>query len=118
MHVELYSDGDPSQFEDIPAKVYLRLRHLSASYFRDGNGETKEFRQKLVSERTFHFNRFEITDTEKCNERKKQGESKYYRCSYTLACVVPLLIPWVPLSVVTLNKCVVDTFFHRPSIFP
>lgn len=80
MYVELYSDGDPSQFQDIPAKVYLRLRHLSASYFRDGYGETKEFRQKLVSERTFHFNRFEITDTEKCNERKKQGESKYYRC--------------------------------------
>ena len=80
MYVELYGDGDPSQFENIPAKVYLRLRHLSASSFRDGYGNTKEFRQTLGSLRTFQFDRFEITDTKKCEEGKKKGESKYCRC--------------------------------------
>ena len=112
MYVELYSDDDPSQFEDIPAKVYLRLRHLSASYFKDGNGETKEFRQKLVSERTFHFSRFEITDTDECNERKKKGESKLQvlcrllKCDkVNLCCLVTLLR--IALRDVTLNKCVV-----------
>ncbi|KAJ7391132.1 hypothetical protein OS493_020157 [Desmophyllum pertusum] len=33
MYVELY--GDDSQGEGFPAKVYLNLRHMAASYFRD-----------------------------------------------------------------------------------
>ena len=80
MYIELYSDDDPAQVQGIPAKVYLRLRHLSASNFRDGYGNVKQFRQKLGSERTFYFDRFQITDTAKCNEGKQRGESKYCSC--------------------------------------
>ena len=80
MYVELYSDFNPSQVQEIPAKIYLRLRHLSASNFRDGYGKVKQFRQKLGSERTFYFDRFQITDTAKCNEGKQKGESKFFRC--------------------------------------
>lgn len=72
MYVELY--GDESQNENnLPANVYLRLRHMSGSYFRDGNGTVREFRQALASWRKFEFNRFAITDTAKCNAEKKKG---------------------------------------------
>lgn len=74
MYVELSGDGDPANFQSIPAKVYLKIRHLSASYFRDGNGEIKEYRQdtgRPVSQRTFHFNRLRVTDDQKCNLQSK-----------------------------------------------
>lgn len=74
MYVELY--GDESQSNDYPAEVYLRLRHMSASYFRDGNDTIQEFRQPLGSMRKFEFNRFAITDIAKCNEKKMKGNSK------------------------------------------
>ncbi|XP_078381574.1 uncharacterized protein LOC144664346 isoform X2 [Oculina patagonica] len=82
MYVELYSDDDPSQFKNIPSKVYLRLQHLSPSYFKDGTGKTKEFRQQVEkgSERTFQFDRFAITDTAKCQEGKKKGEKNPIYC--------------------------------------
>ncbi|XP_078356917.1 uncharacterized protein LOC144641766 isoform X1 [Oculina patagonica] len=71
MYVELY--GDNTQSGNYPAKVYLKLRHMSGSYFRDGSGNIREFRQMLGSLRTFEFNRFAITNTTKCNEEKKKG---------------------------------------------
>ncbi len=74
MYVELY--GDNTQSGNYPAKVYLKLRHMSGSYFRDGSGNIREFRQMLGSLRTFEFNRFAITNTTKCNEEKKKGISK------------------------------------------
>ena len=77
MYVELY--GDNTQSGNFPAKVYLKLLHMSSSYFRDGNGNIKEFRQKLGDPRTFEFNRFAITNTTKCNEQKKKGISKYFK---------------------------------------
>ncbi|KAL9964361.1 hypothetical protein ACROYT_G027992 [Oculina patagonica] len=80
MYVELYSNDDPSQDDNIPGKVYLRLRHLSSSYFKDGTGNNKAFRQKVGSERTFQFDRFEITDTAKCKEGKKKGEKNPIYC--------------------------------------
>ena len=77
MYVELY--GNKTQDEKslkFPAKVYLSLRHLSWSIFRDASGELKVFHQPLASQREFVFNRFAITDTEKCNRETKKGKSK------------------------------------------
>lgn len=77
MYVELY--GDETQRENnFPSTVYLRLRHMSASFFRDGNGEVREFRQQNMDVwRKFEFDRFAITDTAKCQAEKKKGNSKY-----------------------------------------
>ncbi len=49
---------------------------MSASYFRNGNGSIKEFRQPLASLRNLEFNRFAITNSAKCNEEKMNGNSK------------------------------------------
>ena len=75
MYVELYGPTTRNQ-TNFPAVVYLRLRHMSAAYFRDANGTTKEFRQPLGTSRTFQFNRFAITNTTRCNEEKLQGNSE------------------------------------------
>ena len=75
MYVEL--EGDKSKSGDLPASVFLELRHLSASYFRDGRGDIKEFRQPLGAKRKFKFNRFAITNTTKCWEEKRKGNGKY-----------------------------------------
>lgn len=75
MYVEFY--GDTSKDEsDFPPMVHLKLRRMGNSYFRDGNGQIREFRQPLASWRTLQFNRFAITDREECNEEKKKGVSK------------------------------------------
>jgi hypothetical protein len=77
MYVELY--GDTSQDEkslNFPAKVYLRLRHMGRSIFRDATGKAKVFHQPLSSQQEFDFNRFEITNTTLCNKEKKKGKSK------------------------------------------
>ncbi|KAJ7390268.1 hypothetical protein OS493_026143 [Desmophyllum pertusum] len=74
MYVELY--GDDSQGEGFPAKVYLNLRHMAASYFRDESDTVKEFRQPLGSTRKFQYNRFAITDETKCKEELKKGNGE------------------------------------------
>ena len=74
MYVEL--EGEGSQSGDYPSRVFLKLRHLSGSYFRDGNGNVREFRQPLGSWRTLEFDRFAITNTEGCNREKAKGNSK------------------------------------------
>ena len=74
MYVELY--GDNTQSGNFAANVYLKLRHMSGSYFRDGNGNIREFRQELGYFRSFEFNRFAITNTTKCNEETNKGISK------------------------------------------
>ncbi len=76
MYVELYGDGNENDNNNLPANVYLKLRHMSGSFFRDASGDTKEFRQPLASLRNFEFNRFAITNTAKCNAEKKKGNSK------------------------------------------
>ncbi|KAL9982801.1 hypothetical protein ACROYT_G004906 [Oculina patagonica] len=78
MYVELY--GDNTQTGNYPAKVYLKLRHMSGSHFRDGNGNVREFRQKLGFFRTFEFNRFAITNTTKCNEETKKDNRDSFYC--------------------------------------
>ena len=74
MYIEL--EGDASQSGNYPSSVYLKLRHLSGSYFRDGNGNVREFRQPLGSWRTLEFDRFAITNTEGCNKEKAKGNSE------------------------------------------
>ena len=74
MYVEL--EGDECQSGDYPSRVYLKLRHLSGSYFRDGKGNVREIRQPLGSWRTLEFDRFAITNTEVCNKEKAKGNSK------------------------------------------
>lgn len=75
MYVELY--GDKSRTKEYPSKVNLQLRHMSGSYFRDRNGKVKEYRQPLGSWRTLEFDRFTITDEDKCREEKMKGNSEY-----------------------------------------
>ena len=75
MYVELHGDNTQEK-NNMPWRVYLKLRHLGASYFRDGTGKIKEFRQPLASWRKFEFNRFAITNTTKCNQEKMAGNSK------------------------------------------
>ncbi len=77
MYVELYGEEDESNSNNnMPAKVYLKLRHMSGAFFRDSSGQSKEFRVPLASLRNFVFNRFAITNSAKCNEEKKKGISK------------------------------------------
>ena len=69
--------------------MYLKLRHLSGSYFKDGNG--KVYRQPLGSWRTFEFNRFSVTNTVKCNQEEKKGNSEYLSHMIWISCLTPLL---------------------------
>ncbi|XP_027053468.1 uncharacterized protein LOC113680633 [Pocillopora damicornis] len=80
MYVELY--GKETQRENnFPATVYLRLRHMSASFFRDGYGKMREFRQQNMDVwRKFEFDRFAITDTAKCQAEKKKGNKDSLFC--------------------------------------
>lgn len=72
--------GDNTQEKNnLPAEVHLRVRHESASYFKDGNNNIRNFRQKLgsTSWQKFEFNRFRITDKDKCDEASSNDNSKY-----------------------------------------
>ena len=93
MFVELYGDNSQSGSLKYPAKVYLKLRRMSGSYFRDGNGKMKEYRQPLGSWRTFEFNRFSVTNTVKCNQEKKKGNSKY---SWHMTSGLPIQLHYLP----------------------
>lgn len=75
MYVELYGD-DTQEQNEMPSRVHLNVTHLSSSYFRDGTGKVREFRQPPASSRKFEFNRFAVTNTAKCNEETKKGNSK------------------------------------------
>ena len=73
MYIELYGSGSQTE-NNLPGRVYLGLKHSTGSYFRDGNGAVREFRQPLaLQHRTFKFNRFAITDTAKCVEMQLAG---------------------------------------------
>lgn len=75
MYVELYGPTT-KQNNSMPAIVHLELRHGSASFFKNGGGQIKEFRQKLALFRKFTFNRFAITDEARCNQEISRGNSK------------------------------------------
>ena len=69
MYVELY--GDTTQENNsMPSTVHLNVKRLSSSYFTNGKGEVKEFRQPPTSSQKFKFDRLKITDKAKCDETK------------------------------------------------
>ena len=76
MYIELYGDATQNGTDGFPAIVYLKLRRRSSAFFRDGTGETKEFRQPLGNPRTLDFNRLVITNETECNRQKQMGNSK------------------------------------------
>ena len=71
VYVEL--TGDEDQPSSVPDKVHLQVRHLSASYFRAGDGTTKKYYQSIGSYRNVEFDRFSVTNKRKCQEAKAQG---------------------------------------------
>ncbi|KXJ22165.1 hypothetical protein AC249_AIPGENE4192 [Exaiptasia diaphana] len=74
MYIELYGEGDiTKKINNLPAMVRLKVQRQSASYFKDGAGHAREFRQSLTDWRKFDFNRFGITDENKCNKAFLQG---------------------------------------------
>ena len=72
IYIELF--GTVEQPKIVPAKVYLRLRHLSGSYFRAGDNTIKQYRQSVGEYRTIKFDRFTISNETKCQESKKKGK--------------------------------------------
>lgn len=74
LHIEL--TGEEPQSSTIPRIIQGKLRHLSASYFRAGDGRTKLYHQDLGSYRQVPFNRFAITDVQACRETEESGTSK------------------------------------------
>ncbi|KAL9983250.1 hypothetical protein ACROYT_G005396 [Oculina patagonica] len=74
MYIEL--TGEDSQGSTVPAIVDVQVRHLSGSYFRAGDNTIKQYRQPLGSYRNIPFNRFAISDVQKCNEETQKGSSK------------------------------------------
>ena len=72
IYIELF--GTVEQPKIVPAKVYLRLRHLSGSYFRAGDNTIKQYRQSVGEYRTIKFDRFTISNETKCQENKKKGK--------------------------------------------
>ncbi|XP_078356298.1 uncharacterized protein LOC144642898 isoform X2 [Oculina patagonica] len=76
--VELY--GDKSQRKGkYPADVFLELRHLGDSSFRDGNDKVKQYRQP-VTWRKLKFNRFSITNQDKCDRLRTKGKKNTLFC--------------------------------------
>ncbi|KXJ22166.1 hypothetical protein AC249_AIPGENE4184 [Exaiptasia diaphana] len=76
MYIELYGEGDiTKKINNLPAKVRLKVQRQSASYFKDGAGKAREFRQSLTDWRKFDFNRFAITDENECKKANKKGKN-------------------------------------------
>lgn len=73
MYVELYG---AAQDQSVPDKVHLKLRPLGRSYFRIGD-EIKDFHQPMASWRYLNFDRFRITNEDKCRQEKEQGKGKW-----------------------------------------
>ena len=71
------------QPDSVPDTVHLLARHLSASFFRDGEGNIKEYRQPLGSFRKMKFRRFAISDAKKCREEERKGNSMYQLLIYS-----------------------------------
>jgi len=69
IYIELF--GHVEQSDSVPAKVYLKVRHHSGSYFRDGNNTIQQYRQPLGKHKNIQFNRFKITNEAKCKESSK-----------------------------------------------
>lgn len=73
IYIELFSPDNQTHPVNVPDKVHLQVRHLSGSFFRDGNDEIKQYRQPLGAYRRIRFDRFAISDETKCRESKEKG---------------------------------------------
>ena len=73
MYVELYGKA---QDHSVPDKVRLKLKPLSRSYFRIGD-QIKDFHQPIASWKYLHFDRFKITNKDKCRQEKENGRGKW-----------------------------------------
>ncbi|CAH3144036.1 unnamed protein product [Pocillopora meandrina] len=76
MYVELYG---AAQDQSVPDKVHLKLRPLGRSYFRIGD-EIKDFHQPMASWRYLNFDRFKVTNENKCRQEKEQGKDGGFYC--------------------------------------
>ncbi|XP_078344643.1 uncharacterized protein LOC144630195 isoform X2 [Oculina patagonica] len=77
LYVELGGDEQP---QSVPDTIHLQIRHLSESYFRDGNGQMREYRQPLGNNRTMNFRRYAILDEARCREEEKSGNLNSLFC--------------------------------------
>ena len=73
MYVELYGKA---QDQSVPDKVRLKLKPLSRSYFRIGD-QIKDFHQPIASWKYLHFDRFKITNKDKCRQEKEHGRGEW-----------------------------------------
>ncbi|KAJ7392019.1 hypothetical protein OS493_014955 [Desmophyllum pertusum] len=80
LYIEL--KGQDDQPESVPDTVHLLVRHLSASFFRNGDGSINEYRQPLGSFRKMKFRRFAISDETKCREEERNGNRNSIYCVY------------------------------------
>ncbi|XP_027042405.1 uncharacterized protein LOC113670461 [Pocillopora damicornis] len=76
MYVELYGKA---QDQSVPDKVRLKLKPLSRSYFRIGD-QIKDFHQPIASWKYLHFDRFKITNKDKCRQEKEHGRDGGFYC--------------------------------------
>lgn len=75
--------GGDEQPQSVPDTIHLQIRHLSESYFRDGNGQIREYRQPLGNNRTMNFRRYAILDEARCREEEKSGNRELkIQCYY------------------------------------
>ena len=86
MFLQLYVEltGEEAQPANVPLTVHLQVRHLSASFFRGGNGTIKEYRQPLGSFRKMKFRRSAISDEAKCGDEEMKGYSKLFISNFVL----------------------------------
>ena len=80
------------QPQSVPRKIYLELRHLSASFFRvpvtnSDENPIKQYYQPLASYKTIKFNRFTLTNEEECRKRsgKSSGKLTHLKARVSLA---------------------------------
>ena len=81
MYIELFGPGQ--QPKGVWDSVRLRVRHLSRGYFRAGNGQIKSYHQPITEFRTLKFDRFSISDEQRCRAHKSKGD-KASKFSYFL----------------------------------
>ncbi|KAL9957971.1 hypothetical protein ACROYT_G034931 [Oculina patagonica] len=99
LYVEL--TGPSKQPTDVGKDIHLKIRHLSASYFRAGDDTIKQYRQPIGSYRKIKFDRFSISDEQKCRLKTEDREE-------SLFCVKKDDQRWQPMCSNPLSKCVRD----------
>lgn len=70
LYVEL--TGTSQQASNVPADVHLKIRHLSSSYFKDGDSKIKQYSQPIGSYRKIKFNRLSTSDEQRCKLKTEQ----------------------------------------------